>query len=93
MSETILSERRAPRTAVSRTPLSIVRLSAPASLSHDLSLAAFTINIDPHSDLAGVLSLAAKAKRPLNASDLEVGYIKLVAGTCNHLNLLFQAVA
>lgn len=34
MSEDILSERRTPRT------LSIARLSASASLSHDLSLAA-----------------------------------------------------
>src|SRR5467141_3098962 len=39
VSEAILSERRTPRT------LSIARLSASASLSRDVSLAAFTINI------------------------------------------------
>jgi hypothetical protein len=33
----------------------------------------------PHSHLAGILSLATKAKRPLNESGLEVGYMKLVA--------------
>ncbi len=37
-------------------------------------------SIDLHGHLAGMLLLAAKAKRPLNESGLEVGYIKLVAG-------------
>jgi hypothetical protein len=35
--------------------------------------------IDLHGHLAGILSLATKAKRPLNESCLEVGYMKLVA--------------
>jgi hypothetical protein len=39
------------------------------------------LSTDPHSHLAGILSLATKAKRPLNESGLEVGYMKLVAGT------------
>ncbi|MGC2225292.1 MAG: hypothetical protein WA624_24470 [Methylocella sp.] len=37
--------------------------------------------IDRHGHLAGILSLATKAKRPLRESGLEVGYMKLVAGT------------
>ena len=39
-----------------------------------------TLSIDLHGHLAGILSLATKAKRPLGESGLEVGYTKLVAG-------------
>ena len=39
------------------------------------------LSIDLHGHLAGILSLATKAKRPLNESGLEIGYMKLVAGT------------
>ncbi len=41
-----------------------------------------SLSIDLHGHLAGILSLATKAKRPLRESGLEVGYTKLVAGTC-----------
>ena len=40
-----------------------------------------SLSIDLHGHLAGILSLATKAKRPLGESGLEVGYTKLVAGT------------
>jgi site-specific DNA recombinase len=40
-----------------------------------------SLSIDLHGHLAGILSLATKAKRPLNESGLEMGYMKLVAGT------------
>jgi site-specific DNA recombinase len=40
-----------------------------------------TMSIDLHGHLAGILSLATKAKRPLSESGLEMGYMKLVAGT------------
>ena len=40
-----------------------------------------SLTIDLHGHLAGILSLATKAKRPLGESGLEVGYTKLVAGT------------
>ncbi len=39
-----------------------------------------SLSIDLHGHLAGILSLATKAKRPLNESGLEIGYMKLVAG-------------
>ncbi len=39
------------------------------------------LSIDLHGHLAGILSLATKAKRPLHESGPEVGYTKLVAGT------------
>ena len=39
-----------------------------------------SLSIDLHGHLAGILSLATKAKRPLNESGPEVGYMKLVAG-------------
>ncbi len=39
-----------------------------------------SLSIDLHGHLAGILSLATKAKRPLGESGLEVGYMKLVAG-------------
>jgi hypothetical protein len=41
------------------------------------------LSIDLHGHRAGILSLATKAKRPLNESDPEVGHKKLVAGTRN----------
>ena len=50
-----------------------------------------SLSIDLHGHLAGILSLATKAKRPLNESGLEMGYMKLVAGTRNHLDLLLIA--
>jgi len=42
-----------------------------------------SLSIDLHGHLAGILSLATKAKRPLHESGQEVGYTKLVAGTGN----------
>jgi site-specific DNA recombinase len=39
-----------------------------------------SLTIDLHGHLAGILSLATKAKRPLGESGLEVRYTKLVAG-------------
>jgi hypothetical protein len=42
-----------------------------------------SLSIDLHGHLASILSLATKAKRPLNESGLEIGYMKLVAGTRN----------
>ena len=42
-----------------------------------------SLSIDLHGHLAGILSLATKAKRPLNESGLEIGYMKLVAGARN----------
>ncbi len=39
-----------------------------------------SLSIDLHGHLAGILSLATKAKRPLGESGLEIGYMKLVAG-------------
>ena len=39
-----------------------------------------TLSIDLHGHLAGILSLATKAKRPLGESGLPVEYMKLVAG-------------
>jgi site-specific DNA recombinase len=39
-----------------------------------------SLSIDLHGHLAGILSLATKAKRPLNESGLLIGYMKLVAG-------------
>ena len=47
-----------------------------------------SLSIDLHGHLAGILSLATKAKRPLGESGLEVGYTKLVAGTRNHRQYL-----
>ncbi len=46
-----------------------------------------TLSIYLHGHLASILSLATKAKRPLSESGLEVGYMKLVAGTRNHREL------
>jgi DoxX-like family len=40
-----------------------------------------SLSIDLHGHLAGILSLATKASRPLSESGLEAGYMKLVAGT------------
>lgn len=40
-----------------------------------------SLTIDLHGHLAGILSLATKAKRPLGESGLPVEYTKLVAGT------------
>jgi site-specific DNA recombinase len=40
-----------------------------------------TLSIDLHGHLAGILSLATKAKKPLGESGLSVESIKLVAGT------------
>jgi hypothetical protein len=53
-----------------------------------------SLSIDLHGHLAGILPLATKAKRPLSESDPEVGYMKLVAGTCNQRSrhLLMVAV-
>lgn len=39
-----------------------------------------SLTIDLHGHLAGILSLATKAKRPLGESGLPVEYTKLVAG-------------
>ncbi len=39
-----------------------------------------SLSIDLHGHLAGILSLATKAKRPLSESGPELGYMKLVAG-------------
>jgi site-specific DNA recombinase len=39
-----------------------------------------SLSIDLHGHLASILSLATKAKWPLNESGLEIGYMKLVAG-------------
>ena len=39
-----------------------------------------SLSIDLHGHLAGILSLATKAKRPLNESGPELGCMKLVAG-------------
>jgi hypothetical protein len=39
-----------------------------------------SLTIDLHGHLAGILSLATKAKRPLSESGLPVEYTKLVAG-------------
>jgi len=41
--------------------------------------------VDLHGHLAGILSLAMKAKKPLSESGFPVESIKLVAGTRNHL--------
>ncbi len=38
------------------------------------------LSIDLYGHLAGILSMATKAKRPLHESGPEVGYTKLVAG-------------
>ena len=43
-----------------------------------------TLSIDLHGHLAGILSLAIKAKKPLGESGFPVESVKLVAGTCNH---------
>jgi hypothetical protein len=40
-----------------------------------------SLSIEVYGHLAGILSLATKAKRPLNESGLEIGYMKSVAGT------------
>ncbi len=42
-----------------------------------------SLSIDLHGHLAGILSPATTAKRPLNESGLEMGYMKLVAGERN----------
>jgi hypothetical protein len=42
-----------------------------------------SLSIDLHGHLAGILSLATKAKRPLGESGLPVEYTKLVAGAGN----------
>jgi hypothetical protein len=44
-----------------------------------------SLSIDLHGHLASILSLATKAKRPLNESGLEIGYMKLVAGARSQL--------
>ena len=44
-----------------------------------------TLSIDLHGRLAGILSLATKAKKPLGESIFPVEPIKLVAGARNHL--------
>jgi hypothetical protein len=44
-----------------------------------------TLSIDLHGHLAGILSLATKAKKPLGESGFPVESIKLVAGAHNHL--------
>mgnify|MGYP001547670045 CR=1 FL=1 len=44
-----------------------------------------TLSIDLHGHLAGILSLATKAKRPLGESGFPVESIKLVAGARGHL--------
>ena len=43
-----------------------------------------TLSIDLHGHLAGILSLATKAKKPLGESGFPVESIKLVAGAGNH---------
>jgi hypothetical protein len=54
-------------------------------------LATSPLSIDLHGYLAGILSLETKAKRPLNESGPEIGYMKLVAGARNHHNCLLVA--
>jgi hypothetical protein len=44
-----------------------------------------TVAIDLYGELAGILSLASNAKKPLKESDFCVESIKLVAGARNHL--------
>jgi site-specific DNA recombinase len=51
------------------------------------------LSIDLHGHLAGILSLATKAKRPLSESGTEMRYMKLVAGTRSHLDLLLTGLA
>ena len=51
-----------------------------------------TLSIDLHGHLAGILSLATKAKKPLGESGFPVESIKLVAGTCNQFDRLFAVL-
>jgi hypothetical protein len=50
-----------------------------------------TLSIDLHGHLAGILSLASKARKPLSESGFPVESIKLVAGARNRHYLLFRA--
>jgi hypothetical protein len=47
--------------------------------------------VDLYGELAGILSLASNAKKPLKESDFSVESIKLVAGARNRLCRLFTA--
>jgi hypothetical protein len=53
-----------------------------------------TLSIDLHGHLAGILSLATKAKKPLGESGFAVESVKLVAGTRNqrYLQLLMARI-
>ncbi len=49
------------------------------------------LKIDVRGDLAGILAVSLKTKTPANEAG--VSQVEMVAGTCNHLKLLFEATA